>query len=353
MHHLELALPFGISFYTFQCVAYLVDVYRSEFKAEHSFFRFALFKAFFPQLVAGPIERAHNLMPQLSRARTVESGDISEGILLLSVGYLLKIVVADTLSPIVNLSIDGAAVGPISGMTVLLGVGAFGLQIYGDFAGYSMIAVGLARLLGIRLTMNFNAPYFAVSPADFWHRWHITLSQWLRDYLYIPLGGSRFGEMRTVASLTITMALGGLWHGASWTFVLWGVFHAMLLIFARIVGWHDRQTIVGRRVVLTVATFLLIHVGWLLFRVHDMDHLSRALHALIFDFRPDEFTATLAHAYFPLLGLVLLEHAVVTPWLARIRQPRTEERVVFVAVLAALTIVAFGFAETPFIYFQF
>lgn len=350
---LGLALPFGISFYTFQCIAYLVDVYRGEFPAERSFFKFALFKAFFPQLVAGPIERAHNLMPQLAKKRTVRFADVNAGIMLISIGYLLKVVVADTLSPIVNLAIDGVDVGPISGPTVLLGVGSFGLQIYGDFAGYSMIAVGLARILGIRLTMNFNAPYFAWSPSDFWHRWHITLSTWLRDYLYVPLGGNRGGPSRTVFNLLLTMALGGLWHGAAWTFILWGTYHGLLLVGARAVNWIESPASIWQRVPLIIITFIFVHIGWLIFRVHDIGHLGRAVDAILFDWRSDEFTFAVARAYIPLLIIVFVEHIFTLSGLSTKPLPAAAERTIFAGVLAGVILLTVGFRYAPFIYFRF
>jgi D-alanyl-lipoteichoic acid acyltransferase DltB (MBOAT superfamily) len=355
LHHANISLPLGISFYAFQCSAYLIDVYRGEFPAVRSFFLFALFKAFFPQLVAGPIERAHNLMPQLAADRRPGRQDFSDGIFFLGVGYFLKVVVADTLDPMVAFAFEGAGQPGVSGATVLLGVLGFGLQIYGDFAGYSLIAVGLARMLGVKLTMNFNGPYLAQSPADFWRRWHITLSQWLRDYLYIPLGGNRRGKSRTHVNLMITMALGGLWHGAAWNFVIWGIYHGLWLAIGRAVGWDGTSDRWAGRLARGAATFAVVHFGWMLFRVSSVDQAIRILHAVAFDFVVDGQTLIYARIYFPLLALVMAEQAL-SVYRARGGTGllvRSSELNALVGALAAAMVVAFGFSGTPFIYFRF
>ena len=355
LHHQDISLPLGISFYAFQCSAYLIDVYRGEFPAVRSFFLFALFKAFFPQLVAGPIERAYNLMPQLASDRRPGRQDFADGIFFLGVGYFLKVVVADTLDPMVGVAFEGAGQPGVSGATVLLGVLGFGLQIYGDFAGYSLIAVGLARMMGVKLTLNFNGPYLALSPADFWRRWHITLSRWLRDYLYIPLGGNRRGKGRTYVNLMATMALGGLWHGAAWNFVIWGVYHGVWLAIGRAVGWDGTPRAWTGRLARGLATFAVVHFGWMLFRVADLDQAGRILHAIATNFVIDHQALVYARVYFPLLALVLAEQAL-SVYRARggvgllVRSPEANA---LIGVLAACMVVSFGFAGTPFIYFRF
>jgi D-alanyl-lipoteichoic acid acyltransferase DltB (MBOAT superfamily) len=227
---LDLLLPVGISFYTFQAIGYTVDVYRG-FPAEPHFGRFALFKLFFPQLVAGPIERAGHLLPQFSALHRFDAARVAFGLQLVLWGLFKKVVIADRLALYVQ-AVYGN-VGEHHASTFLLGTYAFALQIYCDFSGYTDIAVGSAAVLGFDLMRNFRQPYFATGTQDFWRRWHISLSTWLRDYLYIPLGGSRHGPSRTQVNLFATMLLGGLWHGASWNFVAWGALHGAALALAR------------------------------------------------------------------------------------------------------------------------
>ena len=236
---LGLILPIGISFYTFQTISYTVDIYRGKLEPSKSLWEFALFVSFFPQLVAGPILRASHFLPQLrekisnnnitSRLRTITIHDTSLrfGISLMAIGFFKKMFFADNIAPMSN-EIFNVPYG-LESFTVMLGAIAFGVQIYCDFSGYSDIAIGAATILGFHIPANFNKPYFAVSPVDFWRRWHISLSTWLRDYLYIPLGGNRKGNSRTYTNLITVMFLGGLWHGASWNFVIWGLMHGAYL----------------------------------------------------------------------------------------------------------------------------
>jgi D-alanyl-lipoteichoic acid acyltransferase DltB (MBOAT superfamily) len=207
----HLILPVGISFYTFQALSYTIDVYRGQMQPTNRFVDFALYISFFPQLVAGPIERSSHLLPQVMHPRTITRGDFSDGVHLVLLGLFKKVVIADNMAPIVN-SIFSRDVAQLSGAECLMGVYAFAFQIYGDFSGYSSIAKGVAKWLGFDLMTNFSAPYLATSPQDFWRRWHISLSTWLRDYLYIPLGGNRGGRLFTYRNLLLTMLLGGLWH---------------------------------------------------------------------------------------------------------------------------------------------
>jgi D-alanyl-lipoteichoic acid acyltransferase DltB (MBOAT superfamily) len=239
---LDIILPVGISFYTFQSLAYTIDVYRKKAQPIDDYLTLASALSFFPLLVAGPIERPDHLLPQFLHPRRVTVAMFREGIWLMVWGLFKKIVVADNAAAIVAMVFgpyDGANpshVVPADGLRMLIGVYAFAMQIYGDFSGYSDIARGSARLLGFDIMLNFNLPYFAISPSDFWRRWHISLSTWLRDYLYIPLGGNRGGTVATYRNLFLTMLLGGLWHGAAWTFVLWGMYHGLLLIAYRLVA---------------------------------------------------------------------------------------------------------------------
>jgi alginate O-acetyltransferase complex protein AlgI len=297
---LSIILPVGISFYTFQTMSYTIDVYRRQLAPSKDLLDFALFVAFFPQLVAGPIERATRLLPQIQKPRTVTRDDFKLGLYDVLYGLLLKVAIADNMAPLAN-AVFGSA---HSGGDTLLGVYAFALQIYGDFAGYSLMARGIARWMGVDLMLNFRRPYFATSPSDFWQRWHISLSSWLRDYLYIPLGGNRKGRFATYRNLATTMLLGGLWHGAAWTFVIWGGLHGMLLIGYRLAGLEAGarplpsaedayaarspmrwlRAVGGSTVVRVVAFFHLICLTWVFFRANSLPQAWRVLTAIATDF---------------------------------------------------------------------
>ena len=278
---LQVILPVGISFYTFLSMSYTIDVYRGQMKATHDPLNFMLYVAFFPHLVAGPIVRASYLLPQCERPRVIRANEVVNGIWLILLGYVKKVVIADRLAPVVNWGFASAS-PPFSGANNWLIIYAFAFQIYGDFAGYSDIARGLAKLMGFELTINFRAPYFVTNPPDFWKHWHITLSTWLRDYLYIPLGGNRHGPWKTYRNLMTTMLLGGLWHGAGAAYVLWGLYHGLLLAWHR--GWSElfhratrketgstiskqnRKWNQGKRVFWLVLFFHVTCIGWLVFR---------------------------------------------------------------------------------------
>ena len=217
---LDVILPVGISFYTFQTMSYTLDLYRRQLEPSERFLDFALYVSFFPQLVAGPIERARNLLPKISAPRSLSFDDTTRGLFLIILGFMKKVAIADGVAPAVDSVFNSG--GSVSSLDVTLGTLLFAVQIYGDFSGYSDIARGTARLFGIDLMTNFRLPYFSANPQEFWSRWHISLSSWLRDYLYIPLGGNRLGASRTYRNLMTTMLLGGLWHGAAWNYVLWG-----------------------------------------------------------------------------------------------------------------------------------
>jgi len=274
----SILLPVGISFYTFQALAYSVDVYRNEVDAQKNFLDFSLFIAFFPQLVAGPIERSRNLMPQVIRSRHVHPEMISHALLLLVWGFFKKLVIADNAGlltyKVFSLTDPGFYL-------VWAGVFTFSIQILADFWSYTDIARGSALLLGFRLSRNFDHPYLADSPSDFWRRWHMSLSYWLRDYVYIPLGGSRCGHLRSSFNLLATFLLSGLWHGASWNFVLWGGYHGVLVLLHRLyrgvlarIPWSlpgvAAKFVQPGKIVLT---FALVCVGWLMFRISDMERL--------------------------------------------------------------------------------
>lgn len=276
-----ITLPVGISFYTFQTLSYSIDIYARRLKTSNSLLEYALYVAFFPQLVAGPIVRASEFLPQLSRG--IYLALTPQAVLLISGGLVKKVVIADNLAPYV----DAVYSNPhaFGSLDTLLATLCFSTQIYCDFSGYSDMAIGLALIFGLRLPRNFNYPYFAQSPADFWKRWHMTLSRWLRDYLYIPLGGNRRGRARTMLNLMLTMLLGGLWHGAGWTFILWGAWHGLLLILQRInpvaalvsTGWlRGTAKLLG-----WVGLQISVLLGWVMFRALDWDGISYMLNKLL------------------------------------------------------------------------
>lgn len=270
---IDVILPVGISFYTFQALSYTMDVYRKEIYAEKNFIRYALFVSFFPQLVAGPIERSKNLLVQIDRPKTFDWIRIRRGMLLMLYGYFQKVVLSSYLA----LAVDAAYndIKDATGFQLLIATILFAFQIYCDFGGYSNIAIGAANVLGFDLMENFNTPYLARSVAEFWHRWHISLSTWFRDYLYIPLGGNRKGKLRKHINIMITFLVSGLWHGASWSFVVWGglngLFQVMGEVFKPITDRINElfkvdTDSISHRVFKTITTFVLIDFTWIFFR---------------------------------------------------------------------------------------
>lgn len=295
----HILLPVGISFYTFQTMSYTIDVYRRQLPPARDPLDFAVFVAFFPQLVAGPIERASRFLPQVQQARVVTGEDFRVGLYFVVLGLFRKIVIADNMAPLANAVFSQPASNQ-SGLEILLGVVAFAFQIYGDFSGYSSIARGVARWLGFDLMTNFRQPYFAVSPSDFWRRWHISLSEWLRDYLYIPLGGNRGSNWATQRNLLATMLLGGLWHGAAWTFVAWGAFHGAVLCAYRGIERRKSSAAAGpfgrgaRRVMSTSVMFAILCVSWLLFRAESLGQAGEMLSRIMSDPHVTPFAITMA-----------------------------------------------------------
>ncbi len=271
---LNIILPAGISFYTFQAMSYTIDIYRNECEPTDDFPDFALFVCFFPHLVAGPIMRAHTLLPQVVNPRRFSWSEFNDGSYLVAIGLFKKMVLADNMAPIANRvfnSFDGKFGEALTFPDVMIGVYAFALQIYGDFSGYSAIARGISKWLGFELAINFDQPYLATSPSNFWRRWHISLSTWLRDYLYIPLGGNKGGMSMMYRNLMLTMLLGGLWHGASWTFVAWGLYHGAILCLFRIIGFEDPKPNGSwlNRLYWFICVIVMFHMtcfGWMLFR---------------------------------------------------------------------------------------
>ncbi|MFC1924911.1 MBOAT family O-acyltransferase [Chloroflexota bacterium] len=269
---LNIILPLGISFFTFMAATYPFDIYRGNLKPTKNVLNFALFVGFFPTLVSGPVERARHMLPQFQNKRHISPTTINEGIWLIAWGLFQKFVIADSLGLIVNQVFNSYE--QYQGLDIIIAIFAYTIQILADFSGYTDIARGVARLLGFDLVLNFNMPYFSLNPAEFWTRWHISLSNWFRDYVYIPLGGNRKGTYRTYLNVITTMTLVGLWHGAAWTFVIWGIYHGLLQVIYRLFGERGRstdRTIYRWRSVVSVVfrtalMFLLVAAGWAVFR---------------------------------------------------------------------------------------
>jgi alginate O-acetyltransferase complex protein AlgI len=280
--HLNIILPVGISFYTFQTLSYTIDIYRGKLTPTHSFLDFALFVSFFPQLVAGPIERAAHLIPQISRTRKTTREQFQDGGILIVYGLFKKVMIGDAAGRYVDHIF--ASLDLYSSWEVVFALFMFSIQIYADFSGYSNIARGTAKLFGFEIMKNFEQPYLSTNITEFWRRWHISLSSWLKDYLYISLGGNRRGMKRTYLNLMITMILGGLWHGANWTFIIWGVLHGIYLAVhkfmtrgKKIISVNKPLTSLGdvlRFLPSNLTTYLLVVITWLFFRAKGMDDIS-------------------------------------------------------------------------------
>jgi len=363
---LTIVLPVGISFYTFQALSYVIDVYRREMQTCRNVSTYLLFITYFPHMVAGPIQRSTHLLPQLERPRRVTLELLREGTVLMLIGYFKKVAVADSLAALVQPRFDNPAVS--SAPDLLLSLYLFAIQIYCDFSGYTDIARGVSKLLGIELRINFNQPYLSTSITEFWRRWHISLSNWLRDYVYIPLGGNRKGKWATYRNLLTTMLLGGLWHGANWTFVVWGAMHGLYLAIHKLIletfGSPEDHvprsafTTSALNVVKCLFTFHLVCLTWLFFRA---DSFSQAWVYLTRLFtwsttgEPPALQWTSARLLILVGGVFAID----------LIQYRTGDHIIFRslpaaargAAYAALVIVLFALGgidvPTAFIYFQF
>lgn len=365
---MRIALPVGISFYTFQSIGYTLDVYNRHVPAERSFLTYAQYVAFFPQLVAGPIERASHMIPQFTRLHRFKRENLSPGLWLIGWGLFKKMCVADQISPFVNTIY--AAPQSYSGSYTLLATALFAIQIYCDFSGYSSIARGVAKLFDFDLMINFRQPYFAASPSAFWTRWHISLSTWFRDYLYLPLGGNRAGRVRTLRNLLIVFVVSGIWHGASWCFVAWGLLHGIALVVERILRWQGEdayahlpksaQALV--RLLGRCLTLAVVLVGWVYFRAatlqdahavlaswHQFTHIDYAV------FKMSGFASfeiLLSVLFIPLLFVV--EGVVSRTQAQDVAEVLGQRAALVLGVLLTYVILMFGvFGKQEFIYFQF
>ena len=354
----EVLLPVGISFYTFQSLSYTIDVYRRRLEPARSLLDFCTFVAFFPQLVAGPIERASHLLPEIQRPRQRPSWfQMRSGCVLILLGLFKKVAIADALAPVVNDAFGQGQVGAGHWLTLLVGVYAFALQIYGDFSGYSDIARGSARLFGIELMRNFEQPYLSRSVTEFWRRWHISLSSWLRDYLYVPLGGNRRGPRRTSINLALTMLLGGLWHGAACSFVVWGGLHGLYLMADRWAG-RDRpevdRPLRASDVPSMLWTFHLVCLAWLFFRADTLGGAIAYLRRIVALGQGPVTTGSIALVVLASLAVLALDlvqrssghHDAVLRW------PELRRGLAYGVAVAAIVLFSGG-SPVPFIYFQF
>ena len=388
---LKVILPVGVSFYTFQSISYVVDVYRGKAKAERDFLLYALFVSYFPQLVAGPIERAAHMLPQYRNPRIVDNEKFSSGLMLILLGLFKKLAIADAVAEMVSHSFDPAHVASYPATELLKGIWLFAIQIYCDFSGYTDIARGTSRLLGIELMENFNQPYLSHNITEFWRRWHISLSTWLRDYLYIPLGGNRQGTLATYRNLFITMVLGGLWHGANWTYVAWGALHGLFLaghkLFMQVKGEHGRTGTVSTMpglpgvaasfaetpprpikrpdsppkrwdfvgIASMILTLHCVLLAWVFFRAPNFATAWSYLHGiLIFRGGLEGFGPRFEIVAFYVLLMLLIDvpqyiwknHTILlrSPWPAR---------GIAMASIVLLIILLAPNNDTPFIYFQF
>ncbi len=351
----EITLPLGISFFTFQMMSYIIDTYRGE-HVEESLWNFAAYISFFPQLVAGPIVRPKDLLPQIKTKRVFDGDEAVRGIFQIAQGLIKKVVFADFLGGYVEKVF--AAPGDFSGLATLIAVYAYAFQIYFDFSGYTDIAIGCGRLFGFKIPINFNLPYISASPHEFWRRWHISLSTWLRDYLYISLGGNRKGEGRTYFNMMATMVLGGLWHGANWTFVLWGTYHGILISIQRLIEEKfglAKKTDSAKSAILSalgaVFTFHLVCLGWIMFRAESVSKIG----AILGNIASAGFTTqTVQLPIVMMLGLAAISHVLRSKWDLQewyIRLPAPVQA--FGYSCATVVIFLFFTTEERFIYFQF
>lgn len=306
LHGLSWAIPVGISFFTFQAVGYLFDVYYQRIKAEKSIVDYTLFVCFFPQIFSGPISKANELLPQIKKEHKFNYQQGVQGLKFLLWGMFLKLVLADRL----GLYVDKVAASyeMYSGGTCVLSAIFYSLQIYGDFAGYSLMAIGVAKTLGFNLINNFNRPYFSVSITDFWRRWHISLSRWLKDYVYIPLGGSRCSKLRNYWNIFVTFLVSGIWHGANWTFIVWGLIHGFAQIIEKALGWNNKESKGFVKLFRILGTFVLVTVAWIFFRMPTLSDAVLFIKHGVTDFgSPEVLSITNFAIYLMAIALVVFK----------------------------------------------
>jgi alginate O-acetyltransferase complex protein AlgI len=350
---LDIILPLGISFHTFQSISYVIDVYRGEQPAITSYVDYALFVSFFPQLVAGPIVRAKEFFLDYFNWRQPTSAEWQRGCAMMLTGYVKKLIFADQFKIAADLYFANPQALP-GMLPAWTGTIAFALQIFFDFSGYTDIAIGLALLFGFHFPENFRRPYLAATLTEFWRRWHMTLSGWLRDYVYISLGGNRKGKIRTYANLLLTMLLGGLWHGASWNFVIWGGYHGVVLAIERII-WTRRQPQGAARIPLVAVNFLVVCIGWVFFRATTFAGASYVIHQM-FSFATPRAHSILTPLQWRLaIGTLLIAIAeeYAGAWTKLTEAPAWLRTTIAVLAILAIEIFSASDQAVPFVYFQF
>ena len=347
---LYLVIPVGISFYTFQTMSYTIDVYNRRIRAEKHLGKFALFVSFFPQLVAGPIERFANLRPQLNGIVSFNTENLKNGLRLILFGFFLKLCIADNLAQTVN----AVYADPLnySSLNIMIGSFLFGFQIYGDFAGYSLIAQGSALMLGVKLMDNFKNPYLSTSIAEFWTRWHISLSTWFRDYVYIPLGGNRSTLKRWIFNILVVFTVSGFWHGAEWTFLIWGAIHALIYLLERIFKLISIPTNL-RKILGGPLTFLCVSIAWIFFRADNLDAVSLIYTGILQNGGNSDLEFS---SWFMLPALLFILFEIVLynkrfdSWIDA--KPTAARWTLYGLILFCILVLG-GAVNHPFIYFQF
>ena len=346
-------LPVGISFYTFQALGYSIDVYRGTTKVERDFATYALFVSFFPQLVAGPIERSNNLLPQFKQQHRFDYEAVLSGVKLMVWGYFMKLALADRCGIYVDAIFNN--VDKHNGGSYLVASLLFPFQIYGDFAGYSLIAIGVARVMGFRLMENFRRPYFATSVGEFWHRWHISLSTWFKDYVYIPLGGNRVGRLRNYFNLLVTFVISGIWHGANWTFFLWGTLHGILLCIEKALGIGKQKFTGINKFFHWAVTFVLVCLAWILFRANSLSDAMMVIKGIFTNLGvPKPEYANFIAIGMAMTILLIKEFADEYQWPVRVADSKSWiVRHVYLVMMIAYIILFGVLGGDQFIYFQF
>lgn len=373
----DVVLPVGISFYIFQALSYTMDVYRKDINAEKNFLKYALFVSFFPQLVAGPIERSKNLLEQVSEKHYFDSKRVKDGLLLMMWGGFQKIVIADRIAIVVNTIFNGFP--KYNGMYIIIAAVLFAFQIYCDFSGYSIIAIGAAKVMGFKLMENFNSPYMSMNVSEFWRRWHISLSSWFRDYLYIPLGGNRKGKIRKYINIMIVFLVSGLWHGAKWSFVIWGGLNGLFQIIGAelmklrdflVKNLHLNREVASHKIYKIITTFFLVDFTWIFFRANSFKTAIKMIKSIFTDYNPwillDESLFKLGldrkQFQFMIISILVLIIADFIKWKGFsvrkwiYKQERWFRWIFYIGTI--LLILIFGvwgpaFDESSFIYFQF
>ena len=353
--HSDFLLPVGISFYTFQCIGYIIDVYRKDIKPERDLITYALFVSFFPQLVAGPIERAKNLLPQFHAKHTFDGDSFIEGLKMMIWGFFMKLCIAGNVAPYVDAVYNN--VSNHNGTSFLLATFFFTFQIFCDFGGYSLIAIGTAKCLGFKLMQNFNHPYLSLSVKEFWRRWHISLSSWFSDYVYIPLGGSRCSQIKHYRNLIITMLTSGLWHGANWTFVCWGGLHGLYLICNSHYSKFTNKKPIAPKLLRIIVTFFFISFAWIFFRANSISEAFIIIKSIVTNHGPLFKGEGIPSLVLPVLMIgILLFKEIKDEYhlkIALMHNPYSWISILSSAMIIIIILLCAEFNSGQFIYFQF